>query len=170
MGPTSPYPKFGCDTTWPYSRYYLQGARDKGRKEISSALFNSNFSTSFREASPGASQDDHTRARACMFNVPQILRGKSPAARRPGVQCVPLSWSSVIWSFRVHGQFLPGPERNGISYNKISRIYGLDPGYMVNFRGHWGRFSRPLRSVYKAAEDSVKAVDAVDVVCAATSS
>ena len=52
------------------------------------------------------------------------------------IQWVPLRWSSVIWSFRVHGQFFPGPERNGISYNKISRIYGLDPGYMVNFRGH----------------------------------
>ena len=56
------------------------------------------------------------------------------------IQWVPLRWSSVIWSFRVHGQFFPGPERNGISYNKISRIYGLDPGYMVNFRGHWGRY------------------------------
>ena len=61
------------------------------------------------------------------------------------IQWVPLRWSSVIWSFRVHGQFLPGPERNGISYNKISRIYGLDPGYMVNFRGHWGRFTRLWR-------------------------
>ena len=37
------------------------------------------------------------------------------------VQWAPLRWSSVIWSFRVHGQFLPGPERNRISYNKLSR-------------------------------------------------
>ena len=32
--------------------------------------------------------------------------------------------SSDIWSFRLLGQFLAGPKRNGISYNKIFRIYG----------------------------------------------
>jgi len=66
------------------------------------------------------------------------------------VQWVPVRSSSDIWSFRLHGQFLVGPERNGISYNKISRIYGLDSGYLVNFRGHWGRFTRlwmPLETV-----------------------
>ena len=48
------------------------------------------------------------------------------------LQWVPLRWSSDIWSFRVHGQFLPGPERNGISYNKISRIYGhLRPRFRI---------------------------------------
>ena len=53
------------------------------------------------------------------------------------VHWAPLTSSSDIWSFRQHRQFLVSPERNGISYNKISRIYGLDSGYMVNFSGLW---------------------------------
>ena len=58
-----------------------------------------------------------------------------------GLQWVPVRWSSDIWSFRLHGQFLTGPERNGISYNKISRIYGhLWPKF-----GIYGQFSRSLR-------------------------
>ena len=51
------------------------------------------------------------------------------------IHCVPDIWSSDIWSFRLYGQFLAGPKRNGISYNKIFRIYGQNSGYMVNFFG-----------------------------------
>ena len=47
-------------------------------------------------------------------------------------------WIPVIRSFRLYGQFLVGPERNWLSYNKHFRIYGqlwseiLDiSGYMV---------------------------------------
>ena len=76
-----------------------------------------------------------------------VLLQKYSFRSRFSIQCSPLTSSSDIWSFRVLGQFLPGPERNVISYNKISRIYGLDPGYMVNFRGHWGRFTRLRRTV-----------------------
>ena len=51
------------------------------------------------------------------------------------VHCVPDTCSSDIESFRLYGQFLVGPERNRISYNKIFWIYGLNFGYMVNFYG-----------------------------------
>ena len=37
------------------------------------------------------------------------------------VHCVPDTCSSDIESFRLYGQFLVGPERNRISYNKIFR-------------------------------------------------
>ena len=47
------------------------------------------------------------------------------------IHCVPLTSSSDIWSFRLYGQFLAGPERNGISYNKIFRIFGQ---YSSKFR------------------------------------
>ena len=51
------------------------------------------------------------------------------------LHCAPDIWSSDIWSFRLYGQFLARPERNGIPYNKIFRIYGQNFGYMVNFYG-----------------------------------
>ena len=35
---------------------------------------------------------------------------------------IPLTRNSDIWNFRLHGPFLAGPERNGLSYNKIFRI------------------------------------------------
>ena len=48
------------------------------------------------------------------------------------VHSVPLIWSSDIGPFRPHDQFLGGPERNRLSYNKRFRIYGLNFGY-----GQW---------------------------------
>ena len=46
------------------------------------------------------------------------------------VHCVPLTSSSDIWSFRLYGQFLAGPEGNGISFNKFF-------GYMVEISDIW---------------------------------
>ena len=54
------------------------------------------------------------------------------------IHSVPDIWSSDIWSFRLYGQFLAGPERNRLSifhtiqnfrfkviYGRKFRIYGL---------------------------------------------
>ena len=46
---------------------------------------------------------------------------------------IPVRRNSDMWNFRLYGTFLAGPERNGISYNMIFRIYGLDFGYMEFF-------------------------------------
>jgi len=73
---------------------------------------------------------------------------------RRSIQTIPLTRNSDIWNFRLYGTFLPGPKRNKLSYNKISRLYGTNFGYM-----EW--ISRSLRSVYKTVEASVEAVDAV---------
>ena len=40
------------------------------------------------------------------------------------IHCVPDIRSSDIWSFRLYGQFLAGPKRNRLSYNRNFRIYG----------------------------------------------
>ena len=34
--------------------------------------------------------------------------------------------TSDIWVFRLYGQFLLGPQRNQLSYNKSFRLYGLN--------------------------------------------
>ena len=71
------------------------------------------------------------------------------------VQTIPVIRDSDIWNFRLYGTFLAGPERNGISYNKIFRLYGMNFGYM-----EW--ILRSLRPVYEAVEVSFEAVDAVE--------
>ena len=73
------------------------------------------------------------------------------------IQTIPLTRNSDIWNFRLYGTFLAGPERNGILYNKIFRLYGMDFGYM-----EW--ISRSLRPVYEAVEAVEASVEAVDAV------
>ena len=63
-----------------------------------------------------------------------------------GIHRVLVIWSSDIWSFRLYGQFLAGPERNWLSYNRIFRLYGLDFGYMVNLRPLWELQNEPCWS------------------------
>ena len=48
------------------------------------------------------------------------------------LHCAPDIWSSDIWSFRLYGQFLAGPKMNGISHNKIFRIYA---SFMIEVPG-----------------------------------
>ena len=76
---------------------------------------------------------------------------------------MPLTSSSDIWSFRLHRQFLVGPEPNGILYNEICRIFGQN---WSKFRIH-GQFSRSLRPVCEAVEAVDASVEAVDAVEAA---
>ena len=73
---------------------------------------------------------------------------------RHHIQTIPVIRDSDIWNFRLYGTFLAGPERNGISYNKIFRLYGMNFGYT-----EW--ILRSLRPVYEAVEVSFEAVDAV---------
>ena len=49
------------------------------------------------------------------------------------IHLIPLIWTSDIWFFWLYRPFLAGPERNGLSHNKIFWLYGLDFGYMDFF-------------------------------------
>ena len=66
--------------------------------------------------------------------------------------------SSDIWSFWLLGQFLAGPEPNGISYNKFFRIYGH---FWSTFR-IYGQFFEAVGADFEAGDASFEAVDAVE--------
>ena len=97
------------------------------------------------------------------LSVWRVSRTSLTKNLHPLVHLVPLTSSSDLWSFRLHRQFLAGPEPNGISYNEICRIFGQN---WSKFR-IYGQFSRSLRPVCEAVEAVDASVEAVDAVEAA---